>query len=59
MRKILESEQQSVIHNIGGIGMALNLVFVAKGSFIDGDTWGDGWYDEKLTHTGTFIYDFI
>ncbi len=38
--------------------MALNLVFVAKGSFTMGDTWGDGWYDEKPTHKVTFTYDF-
>jgi len=34
------------------------LVFVEKGSFTMGDTWGDGNDDEKPTHKVTFTYDF-
>jgi len=34
------------------------LVLVEKGSFTMGDTWGDGYSDEKPTHTVTFTYDF-
>ncbi len=38
--------------------MALDLVIVEKGSFIMGDTWGDGDSDEKPTHKVTLTYDF-
>ena len=38
--------------------MALDLVFVEKGSFVMGDTWGDGHDNEKLTHKVTFTYNF-
>ena len=34
------------------------LVFVEKGSFTMGDTWGEGDSDEKPTHKVTFTYDF-
>jgi len=34
------------------------LVYVEGGSFIMGDTWGDGYSDEKPTHKVTFTYDF-
>jgi len=34
------------------------LVLVEKGSFAMGDTWGDGYNDEKPTHKVTFTYDF-
>ena len=35
-----------------------NMVFVDKGSFTMGDTWGGGESDEKPTHKVTFTYDF-
>jgi len=35
-----------------------NMVFVEKGSFTMGDTWGGGDSDEKPTHKVTFTYDF-
>jgi formylglycine-generating enzyme required for sulfatase activity len=35
-----------------------NMVFVERGSFTMGDTWGDGYNDEKPTHKVTFTYDF-
>ncbi len=35
-----------------------NMVFVERGSFTMGDTWGDGASDEKPTHKVTFTYDF-
>ncbi|WP_334103409.1 formylglycine-generating enzyme family protein, partial [Mesotoga prima] len=35
-----------------------NMVFVQRGSFTMGDTWGDGASDEKPTHRVTFTYDF-
>jgi len=35
-----------------------NMVFVERGSFIMGDTWGDGDSNEKPTHKVTFAYDF-
>ncbi|SSC12402.1 conserved exported protein of unknown function [Mesotoga infera] len=35
-----------------------NMVLVEKGSFTMGDTWGDGYSDEKPVHTVTFTYDF-
>jgi formylglycine-generating enzyme required for sulfatase activity len=34
------------------------LVLVEKGSFTMGDTWGDGYYDEKPTHKVMFTYNF-
>jgi len=34
------------------------MVLVEKGSFTMGDTWGDGYNDEKPTHKVTFSYDF-
>ncbi len=34
------------------------MVLVEKGSFTMGDTWGDGYSDEKPTHKVTFTYDF-
>ena len=34
------------------------LVYVEGGSFVMGDTWGDGYSDEKPTHKVTFTYDF-
>ncbi len=34
------------------------MVFVEKGSFKMGDTWGDGYSNEKPTHSVTFTYDF-
>ena len=34
------------------------MVLVEGGSFIMGDTWGDGESDEKPTHKVTFTYDF-
>jgi formylglycine-generating enzyme required for sulfatase activity len=34
------------------------LLLVEKGSFTMGDTWGDGYYDEKPTHKVTFTYNF-
>ena len=33
-------------------------VLVEKGSFTMGDTWGDGYNEEKPTHQVTFTYDF-
>ena len=33
-------------------------VLVEKGSFTMGDTWGDGYNDEKPTHKVTFTYNF-
>ncbi len=41
-----------------GIGMALDLVLVEKGSFTMGDTWGDGYDWETPTHKVTLTYDF-
>jgi len=35
-----------------------NMVFVERGSFTMGDTWGEGESDEKPTHKVTFTYDF-
>jgi len=35
-----------------------NMVFVERGSFTMGDTWGDGYNHEKPTHKVTFTYDF-
>jgi len=35
-----------------------NMVFVERGSFTMGDTWGDGYSNEKPTHKVTFTYDF-
>ena len=35
-----------------------NMVFVERGSFIMGDTWGDGFPYEKPTHEVTLTYDF-
>jgi sulfatase modifying factor 1 len=34
------------------------LVLVEKGSFTMGDTWGDGYYDEKPTRKVMFTYNF-
>lgn len=34
------------------------MIFVEKGSFTMGDTWGDGGSNEKPTHKVTFTYDF-
>ena len=34
------------------------MVLVEKGSFTMGDTWGDGYSNEKPTHKVTFTYDF-
>ena len=34
------------------------LVYVEGGSFVIGDTWGDGASDEKPTHRVEFTYDF-
>jgi len=34
------------------------MVLVEKGSFTMGDTWGEGFSDEKPTHKVTFTYDF-
>jgi len=34
------------------------LVYVEGGSFVMGDTWGDGYSDEKPTHNVTLTYDF-
>jgi len=34
------------------------LIYVEGGSFVMGDTWGDGGKDEKPTHKVTFTYDF-
>ncbi|AFK08066.1 hypothetical protein BG32_11250 [Mesotoga sp. HF07.pep.5.2.highcov] len=34
------------------------LVLVEKGRFTMGDTWGDGYDNEKPTHQVTFTYDF-
>ncbi len=34
------------------------LVFVEKGSFTMGDTWGDGYDNQKPAHKVTFTYDF-
>ena len=34
------------------------MIFVEKGSFIMGDTWGDGDSKEKPIHKVTFTYDF-
>ena len=35
-----------------------NMIRIEGGSFIMGDTWGDGSIDEKPTHKVTFTYDF-
>jgi len=35
-----------------------NMVFVERGSFTMGDTWGGGDSDEKPTHKVTFTYNF-
>jgi len=35
-----------------------NMVLVEKGSFTMGDTWGDGYSNEKPTHRVTFTYNF-
>jgi len=40
---------------LGRIGQ---LVLVEKGRFTMGDTWGDGYDNEKPTHQVTFTYDF-
>ncbi len=37
--------------------MRRDLVIVEKGSFLMGDTWGDGYSDEKPIHRVTFAYD--
>jgi len=38
--------------------VAEGMVLVEKGSFTMGDTWGDGYSNEKPTHKVTFAYDF-
>ena len=34
------------------------LIYVEGGSFVMGDTWGDGFYNEKPTHRVELTYDF-
>jgi len=36
----------------------VGMVLVEGGTFTMGDTWGDGYYDEKPTHEVTLTYDF-
>jgi len=36
----------------------VEMVYVEGGTFTMGDTWGDGYDDEKPTHKATFTYDF-
>ena len=39
-------------------GIVPSMVLVEKGSFTMGDTWGDGYDDEKPTHEVMLTYDF-
>jgi len=58
-----ENEIATKYSSIGGIRMALDLVFVAKGSFTMGEAWDDPEIEEESddarpTHKVTFTYDF-
>ena len=53
-----ESEKKDTPFTSSSTKVPENMVFVERGSFTMGDTWGDGYNNEKPTHKVTFTYDF-
>jgi len=52
-----QGEQETYIFTFESI-METRLVLVENGTFVMGDTWGDGWGNEEPSHKVTLTYDF-